>query len=353
MVNLTRIYTRTGDAGQTRLGDNSVLQERPAPARVRRCRRGQRPPRPGRLGRLARARRRRHRSSTSRTTSSTSAPTCAPRSSPDPEYPPLRVEQSYVDRLEGWCDQYNEPLETLRSFILSGGTPGSAHLHVCRTVVRRAERSAWAAYAEYAESMNPLAMTYLNRLSDLLFILARYSNREQGDVLWVPGGERSDSDPEQQKADHEHRGQARAARRRARRRSGRGGGRRRADGCSSSCSTSGITSVSRAARVRCSRRSTLAATLPDGGDRDPGASSGVMSSSSRPAQSRRTPTQSRSDEDEGTDDLEGKHVPVPTVPNRPRSRDHLRRLAGPSGPAASARCCTRCAGLTGREPRTR
>ena len=59
-----------------------------------------------------------------------------------------------------------------------------------RTVVRRAERSAWAAYAEHGETMNRLAITYLNRLSDLLFILARHANRAQGDVLWVPGGER-------------------------------------------------------------------------------------------------------------------------------------------------------------------
>ena len=113
----------------------------------------------------------------------------------DPEYPPLRIEQEYVDRLEGWCDQYNADLPTLRSFILNGGTPGAAQLHVARTVVRRAERSAWAAYAEHGETMNKPAITYLNRLSDLLFILARYANREQGDVLWVPGGERGkDSD---------------------------------------------------------------------------------------------------------------------------------------------------------------
>jgi cob(I)alamin adenosyltransferase len=62
---------------------------------------------------------------------------------------------------------------------------------VVRTVVRRAEREAWAAWSEYADVMNPLAITYLNRLSDLVFILARYANRENGDVLWVPGGERS------------------------------------------------------------------------------------------------------------------------------------------------------------------
>jgi cob(I)alamin adenosyltransferase len=109
----------------------------------------------------------------------------------DPEYPPLRIEQEYVDRLEGWCDRYNEELPALRSFILNGGTPAAAQLHVARTVVRRAERDAWAAWAEYSDSMNQLAITYLNRLSDLLFILARHANREQGDVLWVPGGDRT------------------------------------------------------------------------------------------------------------------------------------------------------------------
>lgn len=109
----------------------------------------------------------------------------------NPEYPALRVEQDYIDRLEAWCDHYNEDLEKLRSFILNGGTIAAAHLHVARTVVRRAERAGWAAYAEHGETMNVLAVKYLNRLSDLLFILARYANRENGDVLWVPGGERS------------------------------------------------------------------------------------------------------------------------------------------------------------------
>ncbi|MFC7503604.1 cob(I)yrinic acid a,c-diamide adenosyltransferase, partial [Nocardioides sp. GCM10030258] len=110
----------------------------------------------------------------------------------DPEYPPLRIEQEYVDRLEGWCDHYNDQLPNLRSFILNGGTPGAAHLHVARTVIRRAERGAWAAYEVHGEVMNKLAITYLNRLSDLVFILARYANRADGDVLWVPGGERGE-----------------------------------------------------------------------------------------------------------------------------------------------------------------
>lgn len=111
----------------------------------------------------------------------------------NPQFPPLRVEPDYVDRLEAWCDQFNEPLDPLRSFILPGGTQAAAVLHVARTVVRRAERAGWAAYAEHGETMNVLALTYLNRLSDLLFILARYANRESGDVLWRPGGERSDA----------------------------------------------------------------------------------------------------------------------------------------------------------------
>jgi cob(I)alamin adenosyltransferase len=100
------------------------------------------------------------------------------------------VEQSYVDRLEADCDTYLEGLEKLRSFILPGGTAGAALLHQACTVVRRAERSTWAALAEHGETMNPLTATYLNRLSDLLFILARTANKEQGDVLWVPGENR-------------------------------------------------------------------------------------------------------------------------------------------------------------------
>ncbi|WP_431965623.1 cob(I)yrinic acid a,c-diamide adenosyltransferase [Actinacidiphila sp. bgisy160] len=109
---------------------------------------------------------------------------------PDPKYPPLRVEQSYVDRLEADCDRFLEELEKLRSFILPGGAPGAALLHQACTVVRRAERSTWAALEEHGETMNPLTSTYLNRLSDLLFILARTANKEVGDVLWVPGENR-------------------------------------------------------------------------------------------------------------------------------------------------------------------
>src|ERR1700742_3136646 len=110
--------------------------------------------------------------------------------SEDPPYPPLRIDGSYIERLEQACDQYNEGLPVLRSFVLPGGTPAAALLHTARTVTRRAERSAWAAYAEHGETVNPLAAQYLNRLSDLLFILCRQANAGHGDVLWKPGGER-------------------------------------------------------------------------------------------------------------------------------------------------------------------
>ncbi|WP_237572348.1 cob(I)yrinic acid a,c-diamide adenosyltransferase [Mycolicibacterium lacusdiani] len=108
----------------------------------------------------------------------------------NPQYPPLRVRQDYVDRLEGWCDEFNDALPALNSFILPGGTALSAHLHVARTVTRRAERSAWRAVEQHGETVNVLPAKYLNRLSDLLFILSRVANPD-GDVLWQPGGDRS------------------------------------------------------------------------------------------------------------------------------------------------------------------
>jgi cob(I)alamin adenosyltransferase len=103
------------------------------------------------------------------------------------EFPPLRITEAYVTRLEGWCDEFNEGLPKLDSFILPGGTPGGAYLHVARTVARRAERSVWALLEAEPERTNPLTAKYLNRLSDLLFILGRRAN-PQGDVLWHPGG---------------------------------------------------------------------------------------------------------------------------------------------------------------------
>jgi cob(I)alamin adenosyltransferase len=191
MVNLTRIYTRTGDDGTTALGDMSRVTKNDL-----------------RLQAYA---------DTDEANSSigvaialggldtgvvalltriqndlfdVGADLCTPVVA-DPEFPPLRVEQHYVDRLEAACDEYNAELAPLRSFVLPGGTPGAALLHVSRTVVRRSERSTWAALEAHGETMNPLTATYLNRLSDLLFILSRHANLAAGgDVLWKPGGER-------------------------------------------------------------------------------------------------------------------------------------------------------------------
>lgn len=106
----------------------------------------------------------------------------------NPKFPPLRVEEYYIEWLEQQCDRFNERLKPLRSFILPGGPPAVAQLHVARTIVRRAERTAWAA-AEVHDDMNPLAPRYLNRLSDLLFILCRVAG-EGREILWKPGGTR-------------------------------------------------------------------------------------------------------------------------------------------------------------------
>ncbi len=192
MVKLTRIYTRTGDGGETKLGDLSTttkndprlqayadVDEANAHLGLAVAVGGLEDDVVGVLTHVQ------------NDLFDVGADFCTPVV-PDPEYPPLRIEQDYIDRLEEWCDRYNEDLPKLRSFILNGGTPAAAHLHVARTVVRRAERSAWAAWEVHAETMNQLAITYLNRLSDLLFILARGANRENGDVLWVPGGERGE-----------------------------------------------------------------------------------------------------------------------------------------------------------------
>ena len=191
MVNLTRIYTRTGDAGTTRLGDMSEVAKTDL-----------------RLAAYAGVDEANSQIGYALAVGGLDADVVdllvqvqndlfdvgADFATPvveAPAFPPLRVEADYVTRLEGWCDLYNEPLQALRSFILPGGTVGAALLHVARTVVRRAERAGWAAYEVHAETMNIRAIAYLNRLSDLLFILARHANRERGDVLWRPGGEHS------------------------------------------------------------------------------------------------------------------------------------------------------------------
>ncbi|KUO06777.1 cob(I)yrinic acid a,c-diamide adenosyltransferase [Streptomyces sp. DSM 15324] len=190
MVNLTRIYTRTGDQGTTNLGDMSRVAKTDlriaAYADVNEANAvigtaialGGLPEEV--VAVLTRVQ-----NDLFDVGADLSTPVVE-----NPPFPPLRVEQFYVDRLEADCDLFNERLEKLRSFILPGGTPGAALLHQACTVVRRAERSTWAALEAHGESMNPLTATYLNRLSDLLFILARTANKDAGDVLWVPGGER-------------------------------------------------------------------------------------------------------------------------------------------------------------------
>lgn len=102
-------------------------------------------------------------------------------------HPPLRVQPGQVSVLEEACDRYNAGLAPLRSFVLPGGTPAAALLHAARTAVRRAERSVWALREAEPETTALEPARYLNRLSDLLFILARVAN-PGGDVSWVPGG---------------------------------------------------------------------------------------------------------------------------------------------------------------------
>jgi cob(I)alamin adenosyltransferase len=189
-VHLTRIYTRTGDAGRTRLGDNSettktdLRLEAYADVDELNSQLGLALVSAG-LDADVVALLTRVQNELFDVGADLSTPVVA-----DPPWPPLRVEPAYVERLEDACDRYNESLEPLRSFVLPGGTPGAAALHVCRTVARRAERAGWAAHVEHGDSMNEVALQYLNRLSDLLFILARHANVEVGDVLWQPGGER-------------------------------------------------------------------------------------------------------------------------------------------------------------------
>ena len=188
-VHLTRIYTKTGDDGTTALGDMS------------------RTPKTGvRLGAFADVD---EANSSIGVVLALGAPApdvadllrqvqndlfdvgadlCTPVV-PDPQYPPLRVTPDYTERLERACDEHNAKLDKLSSFILPGGTPAAALLHVSRTVVRRAERSTWALLEAEPDRTNREPALYLNRLSDLLFILSRTAN-PGGDVLWAPGGGR-------------------------------------------------------------------------------------------------------------------------------------------------------------------
>ena len=199
MVELTRIYTRTGDGGQTRLSDMSLadktdprveaygdVDEANSAIGVALALGGMPAGVTAALGTIQ--------NEMFDLGADLSNPLAA-----NPEYEPLRVTQDYVDRLEGWCDSFGDPLPKLRSFILPGGTPAAAYLHMARTITRRAERAGWVAAARYGtEEATPdrpggvsaLALRYLNRLSDLLFILTRVVNGTDGEVLWTPGGDR-------------------------------------------------------------------------------------------------------------------------------------------------------------------
>jgi cob(I)alamin adenosyltransferase len=204
MVNLTRIYTRTGDDGQTHLGDMSRTSkndlrllayadanEANACIGVAIAAGGLTDDVKATLTRVQ------------NDLFDVGADLCTPLQETY-EYPPLRVEAAWIDELEADCDRYLAQVEKLRSFILPGGTLGSAHLHVATTVVRRAERAAWAAIEAHGTEagtgtkgeggVNVLTAKYLNRLSDLLFILARLANLSiGGDVLWQPGGGRAEA----------------------------------------------------------------------------------------------------------------------------------------------------------------
>ena len=199
MVNLTRIYTRTGDAGKTRLSDNAEVPK--TDLRVEAygavdetnsnlalaVAHGGLPEKLVEMLSLIR-----------NELFDVGADLSTPLH-PHPEYPPLRIEQSSIDRLEEWCDELGADLPALRSFILAGGSPAAAQLHVARTVCRRAERVAWRAAQSHGTEpseqrggggINLLAITYLNRLSDLLFNMCRTAAGPEGDVLWVPGTDR-------------------------------------------------------------------------------------------------------------------------------------------------------------------
>jgi cob(I)alamin adenosyltransferase len=183
-VNLTRIYTRLGDDGETHLGDMSRVPK--THPRIEAY--GTVDELNAQLGVLLTVPELPYREWIERIQNDlfdVGADLCTPVTA-DPEYPPLRVTAAYTERLEAACDAHNEALPKLNSFILPGGTPGAALLHQARVVVRRAERSVWALLTADAERTNPETARYLNRLSDLLFILSRVAN-PGGDILWEPG----------------------------------------------------------------------------------------------------------------------------------------------------------------------
>jgi cob(I)alamin adenosyltransferase len=189
VVKLDRIYTRGGDAGETSLGDGT----RVAKSSLRVASYGDVDEANSVLGIvrlyvsgsddavLARIQ---------NDLFDVGADLCVPIEEA-PEYPPLRVTQAQVDWLEGQIDRMNAALAPLSSFILPGGSPGAAFLHQARTVVRRAERVLVGLLESPDEAVNRLVLVYLNRLSDLLFVMARYVNdKGAADVLWIPAANR-------------------------------------------------------------------------------------------------------------------------------------------------------------------
>ena len=185
MVRLNRIYTRTGDSGDTGLVDGSrVSKADPLMAAI-----GDVDEANSAIGlallHVADERQRRMLGRIQNELFDLGADIATPAAIEGA----LRVVQDQVDRLEREIDAMNEGLEPLRSFVLPGGGAAAAHLHLARAIVRRAERSAVAAGKSGA--LNPLALTYINRLSDHLFVMARSAAREEGgDVLWQPGATR-------------------------------------------------------------------------------------------------------------------------------------------------------------------
>ena len=191
MVNLTRIYTKTGDDGTTSLGDMSrtskndprleayaTVDEANSSIGVVLA-----------IGGIKDAEITKLLIRIQNDLFDVGADLCTPIVD-NPTTEPLRVLESQIDYLEKQIDKYNESLEPLRTFVLPSGTPASALLHVARTVVRRAERNTWHAIHSFGGGVNPVTAKYLNRLSDLLFVLARTANKEIGDQLWVPGANR-------------------------------------------------------------------------------------------------------------------------------------------------------------------
>lgn len=192
MVVLNRIYTRAGDGGMTRLaGGESVakdgqrvrvmgaVDETNAAIGLARLHTGVEPAVEAILARVQ------------NDLFDLGADLATPDRGQTLPYEPLRILDGQVDRLERDLDDLNAGLSPLRSFILPAGSAASAHLHLARTVCRRAEREAVALSHVDGETVSPAVLKYLNRLSDLLFVAARYANgRGADEVLWVPGGER-------------------------------------------------------------------------------------------------------------------------------------------------------------------